>query len=475
VASPSSTTAVGKTWRESLSSELAYVGVICVTIFLYVVLALLSLAPDGTVGKLSPLHIKVQANRYLGYLLDITGINKASNTQLQVAFFILLIFMLIAYAWAVFIFRRREDKGLFSILSFTLLLCFLLTVIPPLVSKDVYSNIFYAKIAARYGSNPYIITPQRFASDQLMAYVSLNWKNTAIVYGPLHTYLSIFMNLVAGHGITANIYVFKGAMAIFHLINTLLVWGILAYLAPGRQRFGTMIYAWNPLALIIGVGGGHNDLMMMTFVLIALFFLVRGKKWPGYVFLCLSVMVKYITIILVVALIIYLIFRKTRTRDRLRDLFIYSAIFAAIFFILFLPFWEGFNTFSSTLRNLQINNYISIGGLLSAAFSYILEFVFMLPTTAAETVGMVMSRLILLPIFFAALWIIPRRTYKWVNLPNCFFLVTLAYLLTAGYYMPWYFLWILPLIPLRAWDRLSKYTLAFGTATISLGSDLHAY
>jgi len=99
----------------------------------------------------------------------------------------------------------------------------------------------------------------------------------------------------------------------------------------------------------------------------------------------------------------------------------------------------------------------------------------MLPTAAAETVGSVMSRIILLPIFFATLWIIPRRTYKWVNLPNCFFLVTLAYLLTAGYYMPWYFLWILPLIPLRAWDRLSRYTLAFGTATIFLGSDLHAY
>jgi len=475
VASPSPTTAAGKTWRESLSSELAYVGMICLNVFLYVVLALLSLAPDGTIGKLSPLHTRVQANRYLAFLLDITGINKASSTQLQIAFFILLVFMLAAYAWAVFIFRRREDKGLFSILSLTTLLCFLMTVIPPLVSKDVYSNIFYAKIAARYGSNPYIITPQRFASDQLMAYVSLNWKNTAIVYGPLHTYLSIFLNLAAGHGITANIYVFKGAMAVFHLINTLLVWGILAHLAPGRQRFGTMLYAWNPLALIIGVGGGHNDLMMMAFVLAALFFLVRGKKWPGYVLLCLSVMVKYITIILVVALVIYLIFTKTRNRDRLRDLFIYAAIFAAVFFLLFLPFWEGFHTFSSTLRNLQINNYISVGGLLSAAFSYIMEFVFMLPTAAAEAVGAVLSRLILLPIFFATLWFIPRRTCKWVDLPDCFFLVTLAYLLTAGYYMPWYFLWILPLIPLRPWDRLSRYTLASGTATIFLGSDLHPY
>lgn len=462
-------------WRDSLCSELGYVGMLCFTAFLYLVLALLSLAPDGTVGKLSPIHEAVQRNSYLSSLLDVTGIGNATNVQLQVAFYILLLFLLAAYGWAVYIFRRREDKGLMSILSLLVLLCLLLTFLPPLVSKDVFSNIFYGKIAAGYHNNPYVITPQRFANDPLMAYVSLNWKNTAIVYGPLHTYLSIILYTAAGHGITANIFVFKGAMAVFHIANTLLIWHILGYTAPGRQRFGTMLYALNPLALIIGVGGGHNDLMMMTLVLLALFLLVRGFKWPGYVVLCLSVLVKYISVILVVALVIYLVMRKPRTRDRVRDLLIYAAVLGVIFMLLFLPFWEGFNTFSSTLRNLQLDNNSSVGGLLSAGLGSVFHYVFRMPPAWAEALGSLFVKLLLLPVFLLSLWFVPSRTYRWEELPNCFFLVTLAYLLTTSYYMPWYFIWLLPLIPLRPWDRLSRYSLVIGTASIYLGCDIHPY
>lgn len=464
-----------KAWRDGLTSESGYLGMICLTVFLYAVIALLSLAPDGTVGKLSPIHEAVQRNHYLTRLLDILGINGATNLQLKIASIAVLVLLLAAYAWAVLIFRHRHDKGLFSILSLTVLLCVALTVIPPLVSKDLYSNIFYAKIAACYHDNPYITTPQRFAGDQLMAYVSLNWKNTAIVYGPLHTYFSMLLNLVAGHGIVANIMVFKGAMAVFHLANVIIIWSMLGRLAPRRQRFGAMLYAWNPIALTIGVGGGHNDVMMMTLVLLSLFFLVRGRKWPGFVLLCLSVMVKYITVILVVAFIIYLVSRERSRRKQLRVIALHATVFLIICMALFLPFWEGLHTMNSTLRNLQLNNFSSIGGLVSLAFASVFRYVLRLPAPLAETLGSILCRLLLLPFFLAALYLAPRRARDRRDLPECFFLVSGAYLLTTSYYMPWYFLWVLPLIALRPWDRLSEWSLAVGTATIPLGTDVHPY
>jgi hypothetical protein len=438
-------------------------------------MALLSLAPNGTVGKISPIQEAVQNNDYLARILNYMGISRASNLRLQLSFYFLLLFILIAYAWAVMIFRRRRDKGLLVILGFALMLCVLMTFIPPLVSKDVFSNIFYGKIAARYHDNPYLITPQRFSGDQLMAYVSLNWKNTAIVYGPLHTYLSILLNLAAGQSITANIFVFKGAMAAFHILNIILVWLILGILAPRRRRFGTMIYAWNPIALVIGVGGGHNDLMMMTLVLLALYWLVKGKHWPGYVFLCLSVLIKYISLILVVALVIHLVSRKEGLWERLRCLALHLAVFLLIFMLLFLPFWAGFRTFSSTLRNLQLNNFSSIGGLLSEFFYAVMTFLLRVPASIADTLGGILSKVLLLPFFAAVLWYAPLRVRGPRELPNCFFAVTLAYLLTASYYMPWYMIWLLPLISLRPWNRLSRNSLAIGTATIYLGCDIHPY
>lgn len=448
---------------------------ISATIFLYAVIALLSLAPDGTIGKLSPIHEAVQRNTYLAALLDITGINRASHLQLVVASIAVLVLLLAVYAWAVLIFRRRHDKGLFSILTLTLVLCLLLVVIPPLVSKDVFSNIFYGKIAARYHDNPYVVTPQRFSGDQLMAYVSLNWKNTAIVYGPLHTYFSMLLNLGAGDGITANIIVFKGAMALFHIANVLLIWFMLGFIAPRRRRLGTMLYAWNPIALTIGVGGGHNDVMMMTLVLMAVYLLLKERKWAGFIFLCLSVLIKYISIILVIALVIYLVSRESGRTARVRELARLAAVFLCISIVLFLPFWAGRETISSTLRNLQLNNYSSVGGLLSAGFAVIFEFVLRLPASLAATFGSVLSKLLLLPIFLAALWFAPRNVRGWRDIPDCFFWVTLAYLATTSYYMPWYFIWLLPLIALRPWDRISKWSLAVGTATIPLGTDIHPY
>jgi ABC-type multidrug transport system fused ATPase/permease subunit len=448
---------------------------ISATIFLYAVIALLSLAPDGTIGKLSPIHEAAQRNTYLAQLLDLTGIGRASRPQLVVVSIIVLALLLAVYAWAVLIFRRRQDKGLFPILALTAILCLLLVVIPPLVSKDVFSNIFYGKIAARYHDNPYVVTPQRFSGDQLMVYVSLNWKNTAIVYGPLHTYFSMLLNLAAGEGITANIIVFKGAMALFHLANILIIWFILGLIAPRRRRLGTMLYAWNPIALTIGVGGGHNDVMMMTLVLLAVYLLLKEKKWAGFVCLCLSVLIKYISVILVIALVIYLVSRKSGRAEQLRELARYTAVFLLIAAGLFLPFWAGPGTFSSTLRNLQLNNYSSVGGLISAAFAFVFEFVLRLPASLAATFGSVLSKLLLLPVFLAALWLAPRRMRGWRDVPDCFFWVTLAYLATTSYYMPWYFLWLLPLIALRPWDRVSKWSLAVGTATIPLGTDIHPY
>jgi alpha-1,6-mannosyltransferase len=462
-------------WKDKLTSEFAYTLLICLTIFLYIVLALLALAPDGTVGKLSPIQDAVQRNSYLSKVLDFTGIGHMTNHQLILVFWVLVLLILLAYAWAVYFFRVRQDKGLFSILALTVLICALLIVIPPLVSKDTFSNIFYGKIAARYHDNPYLITPQRFSGDQLMAYTSLNWKNTAIVYGPLHTYFSMLLNLLAGQSITSNIMVFKGAMAFFHLANIILIWLILGSIAPRRQRWGTLIYAWNPISLVIGVGGGHNDLMMMTLILMGLLFLLKEKRWPGYIFLVLSVFIKYISIVLLMALVIYFLYEKDSWRERLHDLALYAAIFLLIGAILFLPFWAGFKTFDSTLHNLQLKNLMSIGGLLGTAFYGILRYVLRIPPSFAKAAGQVLAEVLLLPFFLFTLWWAPRKAREARDIPNMFFFVTLAYLLTTSYYMPWYMIWLLPFIAMRPWDRLTKYSLGIGTATIYLGCDVRPY
>ena len=66
----------------------------------------------------------------------------------------------------------------------------------------------------------------------------------AITFGITLLFLPAFFN------IEASSYLFKGLALLTHLINCVLIWGILSHLAPTRRLGGTLLYAWNPLALI---------------------------------------------------------------------------------------------------------------------------------------------------------------------------------------------------------------------------------
>lgn len=107
----SSRTRSGKTWKEKLTSELAYTILICFTIFLYIILALMALAPNGTVGKLSPIQDAVQRNSYLVKLLNVTGVNHMTNHQMILVFWVLVLLILLAYAWAVLFSALARTKA----------------------------------------------------------------------------------------------------------------------------------------------------------------------------------------------------------------------------------------------------------------------------------------------------------------------------------------------------------------------------
>ncbi len=442
-------------------------------LFSYLLLALISLSPNGTIGKLSPVHLEMHNNRILSSVLRATGLYSASSLQLQVSFFVVVPMILAGYAWAIAVFRRGE-RGMGSVVAFTVLVCLALTFTPPLLSKDLFSYIYYGRTLSTYGMNPYEVTPQMLP-DPLLFFVGRYWKNTGSVYGPLFTYFSALLTLVAGRGISANIYVFKGAMALFHLANVLLLWELLEDIDPRGRRFGTMLYAWNPLVILMSVGGGHNDIMMMTLALLALLFLQRGRRRLFYLAMCLSVMVKFITGILVVAYLIYLANRQVPRKEKLREALILVGMLLAITAACYAPLWSGKATFKYFLQNYGLHNLMSPGGLLSALFSAVLRFVFWVPKDASGLLGSIMAKALLTPVFLYFLWSKPRRCYGDLELGGCFFAVMLAYVLTVNFFNPWYMVWVFALLPLRPWDRVSWATLLGGSMSVLWGSSLGPY
>jgi hypothetical protein len=149
---------------------------------------------------------------------------------------------------------------------------------PILLSTDVFSYIAYARMGVEHGLNPYLHGPISIAEDPVYRYVGLDWKHVATAYGPLYTLLSYPL---APLGVKGALWGMKVEALLASAGTLALTWRcarlrgldpVLALLAVGA----------NPLYVIYGLGGAHNDLVM-TFLMMAAVALTLAERdaWAG--------------------------------------------------------------------------------------------------------------------------------------------------------------------------------------------------
>jgi alpha-1,6-mannosyltransferase len=149
---------------------------------------------------------------------------------------------------------------------------------PPLVSTDLFSYQEYARIFFGLHLNPYTHSSQVLALDPLYPYIGATWINTPTVYGPLFTLLSgVFADTSSTAAIAFSAYAYKTIAALSCLGIVWMMWRAarLRGLNPVR---GTVLFGLNPLVVFYGVGGGHNDLLMMAFSTAAIWALLSGRQ-----------------------------------------------------------------------------------------------------------------------------------------------------------------------------------------------------
>ena len=121
---------------------------------------------------------------------------------------------------------------------------------------------------------------------------------------------------------------------------------------------GTLLYAWNPLVLSESALGGHNDVFMVTFILLGFLLWAHAERagtllqprgyLPVMVVLTLSVLVKFSSAPIIIVAVITLFF-KTLQAPRakfgwllaLRKLLLVSALCVGVALAFYLPFWLG--------------------------------------------------------------------------------------------------------------------------------------
>lgn len=146
---------------------------------------------------------------------------------------------------------------------------------PPLTLTDVFNYINYARMDVVHNLNPYATIPA-LEPHRDPAYGLSNWHELLSPYGPLFT---IFMFAVVPFGVPMSFWLVKGVLALLTLTTLTLVWKCAQML--GRDPVKVVVFAGlNPIVLLWGLGGDHNDIVMMVFIMLALYLLLRSGALP---------------------------------------------------------------------------------------------------------------------------------------------------------------------------------------------------
>ncbi|MGO9903785.1 MAG: glycosyltransferase 87 family protein [Solirubrobacteraceae bacterium] len=347
---------------------------------------------------------------------------------------LVLSLMFVSY---VLVMRTAERLSARHVLMAIAALNALVLLAPPLLSTDVFSYQAYARMWATYGANPYLSGPHAIALDPLYPFIGAKWVNTPTSYGPLFTLLSV---LFANASIAASALAFKAIAALASLATVALLWNAarLRGLNPVRA---VALFGLNPLVVIYGVGGGHNDLLMLALTTAGIYMLLSRRERTSGAMIMIGTAIK-LTGALVLPFALASGSGLGSHKHRRSILAGASTAAGAIAVVGFGAFGVGQLNLVSTLRTVQSEgDWHSIPGFISTRLGL-------------GTIGHATSLLLGLVFVGVFCWL-ARRVWRgemdWIDGAGW---ATLAMLLTASSLLPWYVGWLLPLVALCTDRRL---------------------
>jgi hypothetical protein len=342
--------------------------------------------------------------------------------------------MFVAYMFAV---RRVERMSAKAVLMCIAALLALVLLAPPLLSTDIFSYGAYGRMGALYGANPYLHGPYAISLDPLYPFIGAKWVNTPSVYGPLFTAISY---IFAPLSIAASVLTYKAIAVVSALIVVVCVWHSARWRGVNPVRAVALV-GLNPLFVLYGVGGAHNDLLMLAASTAGLWAILQRRNRTGGGLLAAATWIKLTGGLLVP----FALIGAGRSTRRSREIAVgVGAITAVVAVASFALFGTGPLHLPGTIAQSQAEgDWHSIPGFLGSGLGL---------TTVGHVVG------ILLAVAFAltCIWLLRKVRQGKLDWLDGAGWATLAMLITASSLLPWYVGWLLPLAAISADERLRR-------------------
>lgn len=275
---------------------------------------------------------------YLFTLPRIGSIDTLINTVLYVILFSGMFFL-----YGKLVKKKNSFSSMKTLMIFIIIVSIFFMAILPYTSLDVYSYIGHGWVASHYHENPYyvpvgeIIEEQGF--DPIFHKMAVGWRFETVVYGPVWTSICTVLSTLSMGNIDFALFLFKLINLLLHLANCLLIYKIT------KRKLWVGLYGLNPFILFEFLTNGHNDIFLIFFILLAIYF-VRKKKNLGLAVasLAMAAGIKYITILLLPFLVLYMV-REKKLKDKIKHCMLYGIeflIILAIWYMIYLRDWKVF-------------------------------------------------------------------------------------------------------------------------------------
>jgi membrane-bound metal-dependent hydrolase YbcI (DUF457 family) len=319
---------------------------------------------------------------------------------------------------------------------------------PPLSLTDVFNYLHYGRMGASYGLNPYAALPIQARQDP--AYRFSNWHHLPSPYGPLFTLLT--EGLAPLHVATA--YWTWKALLLAASIGTLALVAVAARRLGRSPQAAIVLVGLNPLVLVYGIGGDHNEPLMLLCAVAAVALATIGRDehaspwWDAGAGACAVLAAGFKPSAALLAPVVVLACRR-----RLPALGGAGGAGALVLAVVGLAY--GGHLPSAGIQDGLVNP-LSVPNVLAALAGHGGE------TAHDRTLAHVALALAAIGATAAV-----ARRRAW--LPGAAGFVMLASVLTLGWTMPWYVWWVLPFAAL-ARTRALAATCVLLTAWLALGA-----
>ncbi|MGH2858280.1 MAG: glycosyltransferase family 87 protein [Solirubrobacteraceae bacterium] len=358
--------------------------------------------------------------------LNLLHLHPLSGVALGSTFSAVLVAMLVAYGVLLAALRTIRMR---TIVIVVVALHAIVLLSPPMQLTDLFNYLGYARLGALHELNPYAHVIRQELFDPVSTFAS--WHDLRSPYGWLFTALTYPLAFIS---LPAAYWVMKVATILVSLGFVALV-GDCARRLGRDPRFAVAFVAFNPIFIVYGVGGFHNDFFMLTPMMGAIALLLARRDRSAGAVLMLAVAVKFTAIVLLPFLLV-----AARARERQKRVLVGAAIavvpLAALSLALFGPAIPNLSQQSSVLTGTSFPNLfgllVGIGGATPT----------LLKITAVGVVVVVVHQFL--------------RNRDW---PAGAGWATLALIASLGWVMPWYVIWLLPLAALGSSVALRRVAL----------------